>query len=74
MTGRSEAAPGWKWAPDVNKQFKDLGVDSIRMHDTRGPTDIDAFQSGLRDGSIILWNAKGGRFAARPAFSLGVFY
>jgi hypothetical protein len=40
--------------PDLRKQYRELGIDSVRTHDTAGPTDIDAFRNGHSlDGTIF---------------------
>jgi len=45
--------------PDLRRQYKELGIDSVRTHDTDGPTDIDAFKKGHPvDGTIFPnWDA-----------------
>lgn len=44
---------------DLRKQFRDLGITSVRTHDTAGPTDIDAFRKGKPLDGIIFpnWDA-----------------
>ena len=49
--------------PDLVRQYKELHIDTIRTHDTMGPTDIDARFS--LDARLLAWLVPGNEQRAR---------